>query len=98
MKLENLKFLEIINKRSEYPSVMVVVCVVGSVTGGVGAASGTTSRRCFGRLDQARTHQGRVGNGQDGESERADWVGSLRYPAEIDLVVDVTRRSLIKLK
>jgi hypothetical protein len=31
MKLENLKFLEIINKRSEDPSVMVVVvvCVVG---------------------------------------------------------------------
>jgi hypothetical protein len=68
LKLENLKFLEImINKRSEYPSVtvlvvVVVVRVVGSVTGGVGA--GTTSRRCFGRLDQVRTHQGRVGNGQ----------------------------------
>ena len=53
MKLENLKFLEImINKRSEYPSVtvllgVVVVCVVGSVIGGVGA--GTTRRR-FARL------------------------------------------------
>jgi len=78
--------------------VVVVVCVVGSVMGGVGAGTTSTSRRCFARLDQARTHQGRVGNGQDGESDRADWVDSLRYPAEIDLVVDVTRRSLIKLK
>ena len=67
LKLENLKFLEImINKRSEYPSVMVVVvvCVVGSVMGGVGAGTTSTSRRRFARLDQARTHQGRVGNGQ----------------------------------
>ena len=39
------------------------------------------------------------GTDKDGESDRADWVDSLRYPAEIDLVVDVTRRSLvIKLK
>ena len=60
MKLENLKFLEImINKRSEYPSVtvllgVVVVCVVGSVTGGVLDVGGTTSRRCFGREGMSR--------------------------------------------
>jgi len=37
------------------------------------------------------------GTDKDGESDRADWVDSLRYPAEIDLVqvVDVTRRSLV---
>ena len=60
--------------------------------------STSTNKRCFGRLDQARTHQAVVGNGQDGESDRADWVDGLRYPAEIDPVVDVTRGSLIKLK
>ena len=62
LKLENLKFLEIIqvNKRLEYHTsviVVVTVCVVSSVMGGVGI--GSTSRRCFGREGMSRRRWGR---------------------------------------
>jgi hypothetical protein len=35
-------------------------------------------------LDRARIQQGRVGNGHDGGSDRADRVECLKYPAQID--------------
>ena len=59
---------------------------------------GNISTRPGSRSYRASTHLRRIENGQEVSSDRADRVDCLKYPAEIDRAVHVTRRSLIKLK